>query len=70
MQVGRYDLARGEASKASHSHMGEPVPLFMLGKAYYLEDNKEDAKTNLQAAIDHGLAGPDLQEAKTLLKKL
>ncbi len=70
MQVGRYDLARGEASKASHSNMGEPLPLFMLGKAFYLDEKKDDAKENLQAAIDHGLTGPPLQEARTLLKKL
>ncbi|MEA2031798.1 MAG: tetratricopeptide repeat protein [candidate division Zixibacteria bacterium] len=68
-QVGRYDLSRGEAGKASRSYKGEPEPMFRLGMALYME-GKEEAAEKLQEAIDLGLRGDNLLEAKRTLKKL
>ncbi len=69
LQIGRYDLARGEALKASHSYEGEPEPVFRLGMALYME-GKDEAREKLQEAIDLGLSGDLLKEARETLKKL
>ncbi|RKX24938.1 MAG: hypothetical protein DRP47_10625 [Candidatus Zixiibacteriota bacterium] len=68
-QIGRYDLSRGEAGKASRSYNGEPEPLFRWGMALYME-GKEEAAEKLQEAIDLGLRGDNLREAQQTLKKL
>jgi len=69
LQTGRYDLARGEAQKASHSYSGEPEPVFWLGMALYME-GKDAAKDKLEEAIKLGLQGDELREAKATLKKM
>ncbi|HOD65536.1 MAG TPA: tetratricopeptide repeat protein [candidate division Zixibacteria bacterium] len=68
--TGRYDLARGEAIKMTRSFAGEPGPLFRLGMALYLENKPDEARLRLQEAIDRGLAGDDLAEARRVLSTL
>lgn len=68
-QIGRYDLSRGEALKASRSHKDEPEPFFRMGMAMYME-GKEEAEENLQKAIELGLKGEDLELARQTLEKL
>lgn len=68
--VGRYDLARGEALKASRSYQGEPEPLFRLGVALYMDGEEEEAKAHLEEALEKGLRGPSRTEAQSLLAKL
>jgi len=68
-QIGRYDLSRGEALKASHSHMNEPEPFFRIGMAMFKEEKKQ-ARENLQKAIDLGLKGENLEIARQTLEKL
>jgi len=70
LQVGRYDLARGEAKKAGNSYSWEPEPLLRLAQALYLEEKDEEARENLQKALDMGLAGDLRREAEDLLAKL
>jgi len=68
-QIGRYDLSRGEALKASHSHKDEPEPFFRIGMAMFMEEKKE-ARENLEKAIELGLKGEDLEIAHQTLQKL
>ncbi len=68
-QIGRYDLARGEALKASHSSKDEPEPFFWMGMAMFMEE-KEEARENLEKAIELGLRGEDLETARQTLQKL
>ncbi len=70
LKTGRFDLARGEASKMTRSFAGEPLPLFCLGMALYMEQKPVEAKNRLQEAIDKGLVGEALIEAKDVLSKL
>ena len=70
LKTGRYDLARGEANKMTRTFKGEPMPLYCLGMALYMEQKTAEAKTRLQEAIDQGLAGEALVEAKDILSKL
>lgn len=68
--TGRYDLARGEATKMTRSFKGKPGPLFRLGMVFYLENKSDEARKHLQEAIDSGLSGNDLAEARSVLSKL
>jgi tetratricopeptide (TPR) repeat protein len=68
-QIGRYDLLRGEALKASHSHQDEPEPFFWIGMAMFME-KKEEARENLEKAIELGLRGKNLEIARQTLQKL
>ncbi len=68
-QSGRYDLCRGEATKASRKYKDEPEPYFYIGMAMYQEGKKE-AKENLTKAIKLGLHGENLKIARETLKKL
>ena len=70
MQAGRYDLARGEARKASNSYSGEPEPFFRMGQAFWLEEKDDEARENLQKALDMGLSGDLRREAEELLEKI
>ena len=65
----RFDLCRGEAIKASRKFEDRPEPFFWMGMAQYRENNG-DAKKNLQKAVDLGLAGDELTQAKEVLAKL
>jgi len=67
--IGRYDFSRGEALKATRSHRTEPEPFFRLGMAMYKE-GKEEAKENLEKAIELGLIGEDLKTARQVLQEL
>ncbi|MFH1374534.1 MAG: CDC27 family protein [bacterium] len=67
-QSGRYDLARGEALKASRSRKDEPEPFYWIGMAMHMEGN-EAAAENLQKAIDMGLRGEQLETARNLLQQ-
>jgi len=69
---GRFDLARGEASKISRSHLKnpeQPEAVFQIGMALYMEGNSE-ATEKLQEAIDLGLSGESLTTAKETLRKI
>jgi len=68
-QIGRYDLSRGEALKASQSHKDEPEPFFRIGMAMFMEE-KEEARENLEKAIELGLKGENLEIARQTLQKL
>jgi tetratricopeptide (TPR) repeat protein len=68
-QIGRYDLSRGEALKAKNSHKEEPEPFFRIGMAMFMEE-KEEAKGNLEKAIELGLKGEYLEVARQTLQKL
>jgi tetratricopeptide (TPR) repeat protein len=68
-QSGRYDLSRGEATKAIQKYAEEPEPYFRVGMAMHME-GKEEAKANLQKAIDLGLKGELLETARQTLGKL
>ncbi len=67
-QSGRYDLARGEALKASRSRKDEPEPFYWIGMAMHME-SIEAAAENLQKAIDMGLKGEQLETARNLLQQ-
>jgi len=54
----------------TRSFAGEPGPLFRLGMALYLENKPDEARLRLQEAIDRGLAGDDLAEARRVLSTL
>lgn len=66
---GRYDLSRGEASKASEVYPHEPEPFFRLGMAMYRE-GKPEAREKLEMAIELGLWGDYLRTARETLAKL
>lgn len=68
-QIGRYDLSRGEAIKARNSHKEEPEPFFRIGMAMFMEE-KEEARENLEKAIELGLKGEYLEIARQTLQKL
>ncbi|MFH1688399.1 MAG: tetratricopeptide repeat protein [bacterium] len=68
-QSGRFDLAVGEARKAGKRHPNHPLPFFRLGLALYMQDDPE-AATQLRKAIDLGLSGDKLKEARAILDKL
>ena len=68
-QIGRYDLSRGEALKAKNSHKEEPEPFFRIGMAMFKEE-KEQARENLEKAIELGLKGENLEVARQTLHKL
>jgi hypothetical protein len=68
-QTGRYDLSRGEALKASQSRKDEPEPFFRVGMAMFMEE-KEEARENLEKAIELGLKGEKLEIARQTLQKL
>ncbi len=66
---GRYDLSRGEASKACKVYPHEPEPFFQLGMALYRE-GKPEAREKLEAAIELGLWGDYLRTARETLARL
>jgi len=68
-QIGRYDLSRGEATKADRSYGGRPEAKFRIGMALYME-GKAEAREMLEKAIATGLHGDNLAEAQQTLKKL
>lgn len=68
-QAGRYDLCRGEASKAARNHQKRPEPSYWLGMAMAKEGN-EAARENFQKAIMLGLVGDKLEEAQEMVEKL
>ena len=68
-QAERYDLSRGEATKASRSFPYQPEPHFWIGMTNYMEDNPA-AKENLQKSVMLGLAGDQLKQAQEALAKL
>jgi tetratricopeptide (TPR) repeat protein len=68
-QIGRYDLARGEAIRAMNKYGYEPEPYYWAGMAMFMEGNKE-ARENLEAAIDLGLKGELLKSARETLDKM
>lgn len=68
-QGGRFDLARGEAIKASHKFKNRPLPFYWLGKTKFREGNKE-AKEEFLKAIDLGLRNEELADAKKILAQL
>ena len=65
----RFDLCRGEAGKANRKFENRPGPYFWMGMAQYRETN-QDAKKNLRKAIDLGLTGDELTQAREILAKL
>ncbi len=65
----RFSLCRGEATKASRKFENRPGPFFWMGMAQYRENN-QDAKKNLQKAVDLGLDGDELTQAQEVLAKL
>ncbi len=70
--TGRFDLARGEAGKISHSYKGDILQAeadFQVGMAMYME-GKEEAVEKLKEAIDLGLKGDNLIIANETLKKI
>ena len=68
-QAGRYDLCRGEATKASHTYSNRPEPFYWIGMAM-VKEGKEEAKENLQKAIMLGLLGDKLETAQGLVEGL
>ncbi len=70
LQTGRYDLARGESLKMSRTFAGEPEPLYYLGVAYYMEGKNQEAQEKLNEAIEAGLAGPLLDDARSVLNNI
>ncbi|KAA3634510.1 MAG: hypothetical protein DWP97_06925 [Calditrichaeota bacterium] len=72
-KMGRYDLAYGEASKASFVLKKSPETFYLMGVSRYHQDkNKfaEAVKTNLNKAIQFGLSGEKLTEAQSILKQI
>ncbi|MEA3296385.1 MAG: tetratricopeptide repeat protein [candidate division Zixibacteria bacterium] len=67
--VGRFDLSRGEASKAAGSFAEEPEPHFWMGMAMYKE-GKPEARDKLEKAIKLGLWGKQLKEARKALSMM
>lgn len=70
-QMGRYDLSRGEATKVS-LHFDEPHAFYRVGMCYYKEgkpDTKKKMNEAFNKAIELGLSGNELKEAKDILKK-
>jgi tetratricopeptide (TPR) repeat protein len=65
----RLDLCRGEASKASRKFEDRPGPYFWMGMVQHREKD-QGAKGNLQKAIDLGLTGDELTQAREILAKL
>jgi len=68
-QAGRYDLARGEAMKASSTFPEAPEPPFWVGMAMFME-GKDGARDKLQEAIRLGLKGDQLERAQETLAKM
>ena len=68
-QAERYDLSRGEASKASRSFPYRPEPYFWIGMDMYMEGNPE-ARENLRKSVMLGLTGERLEQAQEVLAKL
>ena len=75
-RMGRFDLSRGEAWKASNALKDDPAPYFLLGMANFhlkaggKDVQKGDIKDNLQKALRLGLAGTDKDSAQVVLRKL
>jgi len=67
-QGNKSHLAKGEAKKAISSFPFNPEPYFEYGMILYNEGNNE-AKKNLQRAVDLGLKGANLKKAKETLNK-
>ena len=69
-QTGRFDLAESEAIKISRSFEHLPEGWFRLGMARYMQSDYEEAQKNLEHAIEIGLAGDELREAESVLRKM
>jgi len=63
---GKYKFARGEGRRASHAYPDSPQAFYHLGRAYF-KTNHRDTRKVLQRAIDLGLSGEMLADAKQLL---
>jgi len=68
-QGARFKMAAGEARRAMATYPNHPLLHFRRGMALYMEDDPQ-ARETLQKAIDLGLWGEYLAEAKETLKKL
>ena len=69
-EVKRYDLVRGEARKAVKLDDYNPMAHYWLGKAQYRLDNPAEARKELSRAVELGLRGDALREARRLLERL
>lgn len=72
-QMGRYDLAKGEAIKSRNVDTTYGPAYFRLAMAYnklHDENAAALAKENLQKALDAGIWGDLKEEASALLKKM
>jgi predicted Zn-dependent protease len=67
--TGRYDLCLGEANKGIAEYRDHFLPYYWAGKAG-AELRRADAAENLRKAIDLGLWGERLSEARTILARL
>ncbi len=67
--IGRVDLARGEALKATLNYPEAPEAFYYRGLIMARENNPE-ARENLQKGISLGLRGQNLAKAQETLKKI
>jgi len=75
--LGQVYLAKGSALMAKR-HFNDaikiapdkPISHYRLGMVYHEEKNAMDARKALQAAIDKGLSGPELENAQKILTEM
>lgn len=71
MKQEKYTFARQQADNTVAIFDNDPRAYFVQGRALYYENkNLEEAKKSLEKAIEFGLKGKDLTEAKKILGKL
>ncbi|MDM8553943.1 tetratricopeptide repeat protein [Desulfococcaceae bacterium HSG7] len=75
--LGRAYMAKGSAlmakryfGQAIQNAPDKPIFHYHLGMAYHKEKNAADARKSLKAAIDKGLSGQELENAKKILAEL
>ncbi|MFZ5979199.1 MAG: tetratricopeptide repeat protein [Candidatus Zixiibacteriota bacterium] len=71
LRLKKYNFARQHADNAVAVFDNDPRAYFVQGRAlFYEKENLDEARKSLQKAIDLGLKGDDLAEAKKLLSEI
>jgi tetratricopeptide (TPR) repeat protein len=67
MQQGQYNFAVGTARQATVTYSAYPLAHYLLGKSLIAYGKQEEGNAELKKAIDLGLGGEDLSDARKLL---